>query len=122
MGMFPSTGLITAALNLIKNDTPFLALYINNPGPDNTGDELTGGSYARQSITFGSISAGSMDNDNTLTFSGLPESTCTHFGIFDAVSGGNLLAYGPLETPIVSETNDSALFDPNSIVVNLTGS
>lgn len=122
MSMFPSTALQEDALELIKNDTPFLALYTNNPGPTNTGTELTGGSYARQSITFGSIVSGQMKNSNTITFSALPASVATHYGIFDAVSGGNLLAYGQLTTPIVSEAGDSAIFDTDSIVANFQGS
>lgn len=122
MSMFPSTALQEDALELIKNDTPYLALYTNNPGPTNTGTELTGGSYARQSITFGSIVSGQMKNTNTLTFSSLPASVATHYGIFDAVSGGNLLAYGELTTPIVSEAGDNAIFDTDSIVANFQGS
>lgn len=122
MSMFPSTALQEDVLELIKNDTPFLALYTNNPGPTNTGTELTGGSYARQSITFGAIVAGSMSNSNTLTFSSLPASVATHYAIFDAVSGGNLLTYGALTTEIVSEAGDSAIFDPGAIVANFQGS
>lgn len=120
--MFPSTALQEDVLELIKNDTPFLALYSNNPGPTNTGTEISGGSYARQSITFGSISGGAMSNTNTLTFSSMPASVATHYAIFDAVSGGNLLVYGELTTPIVSEAGDSAIFDPGAIDANFQGS
>jgi hypothetical protein len=122
MSAFPSTATLEDMLELIKKDTPFLALYTNNPGPTNTGTELVGGSYARQSITFGAIAAGSMSNTNTLTFSNLPSSVSTHWGIFDAVSGGNLLAYGALTTEIVAEAGDNAIFDTGDITLNLTGS
>lgn len=122
MSAFPSTALQEDVLELIKNDTPYLALYTSNPGPTNTGTEVSGGSYARQSITFGAIAAGSMDNTNTITFSSLPTSTIAYYAIFDASTAGNLLAYGLLTTPIVSDAGDSAVFDPDSITLSFSGS
>ncbi len=122
MSAFPSTATLEDMLELIKNDTPYLALYVNNPGPTNTGTEVTGGSYARQSITFGAISAGSMTNTNTLTFSSMPTSAITHYGIFDAATSGNLLAYGQLAGLIPTEAGDTVIFDPGHITLTLTGS
>lgn len=122
MSAFPSTALQEDVLELIKNDTPYLALYTSNPGPTNTGTEVSGGSYARQSITFGAIASGSMDNTNTITFSSLPTSTIAYYAIFDASTAGNLLAYGLLTTPIVSDAGDSAVFDPDSITLSFSGS
>lgn len=122
MSAFPSTALQEDVLELIKNDTPFLALYSSNPGPTNTGVELSGGSYARQSVTFGAITSGAMSNTNTITFSSLPSSVATHWAIFDAVTSGNLLAYGALGSEIVSEAGDNAIFDPGSIDLSFQGS
>lgn len=122
MAVFPSTTFITSVLNLIKNDTPYLALYTSNPGAGDTGTEVTGGSYARQAITFGSITSGSMSNNSTITFSGLPSATITHYGIRNASTAGDLLVYGTLNSPAVIVSGDQLQFSSSSITVNLSGS
>lgn len=61
--------------------------------------EVTGGSYARQSSSFGTQSpTGSISNAGAITY---PQATADWgtviaFGIFDAVSAGNLLYWGIL--------------------------
>ena len=64
-----------------------------------TGAEVTGGSYARQMMTVGTASTKQDSNTNALTWTNLPAGTITAVMIFDAVSGGNLLYYGPLSAP-----------------------
>ena len=48
------------------------------------GTEVTGGSYARQTITFGAASAGSAANTNAITFTGMPAGTVVGFAIYDS--------------------------------------
>ena len=122
MSAFPSTVLTTEFFALITADDPHVALYISNPGPDNTGTEVTGGTYARQSASFGAITAGAITNDTLLTFNGMPTSNATHWGIFNASSGGDLKAFGVLTTPISSESGDNATIDEGQIVLTFTGS
>ena len=122
MGVFPTTSLITSTLNLIKTDTPYLALYTATPTISGGGTEVTGGSYARQAITFGSITAGSMSNSSTITFSGLPAATITHYGILNASTGGTLKVFGALNSTAVVVVGDQMQFSTSSIVINLTGS
>lgn len=122
MAVFPSTAFITTVLNLIKNDTPYLALYTSNPGAGDTGTEVTGGSYARQAITFGSITSGSMSNSSTITFSGLPSATITHYGIRNASTSGDLKVFGALSSPVTVISGDQVQFLASSITVNLSGS
>lgn len=121
MPMLPSNVLISEALGLVKNDTPYLALYTSNPTAADTGTEVTGGSYARKSITFGSISGGSMSNTNAINFAAMPTANITHFGIRDASTAGDLKLFGPISA-ISTLSGDEINIAVGAITVNLTGS
>jgi hypothetical protein len=80
--------------------TVYVALYTSDPTDADTGVEVTGGAYARQSVTFGVPANGVALNTNNVTF---PQSTAgwgtvTHIGYRDALTGGNLLYFAPLST------------------------
>lgn len=122
MSVLPTTSLITSTLNLIKNDTPYLALYTSSPNAGGGGTEVSGGSYARQAITFGSITSGSMTNSSAITFSGIPNATITHYGILNASTSGTLKVYGALNSTAVVISGDQVQFPTSSITINLTGS
>lgn len=122
MPVLPTTSLITSTLNLIKNDTPYLALYTATPTISGGGTEVTGGSYARQAITFGTITAGAMSNTTALTFSGLPNATVTHYGILNASTSGTLKVFGSLNSSAVVISGDQIQFPIGSITINLSGS
>lgn len=122
MPVLPSTQLITDTLNLIKTNTPFLALYTASPNAGGGGTEVSGGSYARQSVTFGAISGGAMSNTSAVTFTGLPAATITHYGILTAVTGGSLKVYGALNTSAAVISGDQVQFPIGSITINLSGS
>lgn len=122
MAMYPSNTLITDTLELIKDDTPYLALYTTNPTSGDTGTEVTGGGYTRQAITFGAISSGSMSNTVAVTFASLPTANVTHFGIRNASTAGDLKTFGPLSSTAAVVTGDQIQFPIGSITVNLSGS
>lgn len=64
--------------------------------PNAAGDsEVTGGSYARQSITFAASSAGNLDSSNTPVIPIPAGTTITHLGIWSALSGGTF--YGSMD-------------------------
>lgn len=77
--------------------TVYVGLFTSSPSEDGSGTEVSGGSYARQSGAF-------TTSGNTATTSAAIEfptataawGTITHIGIYDASSGGNLLAYAAL--------------------------
>ena len=80
--------------------TTFLALYTSDPTDADTGTEVTGGSYARQSITMGAPSNGASTNSASIEF---PQATAdwgivAYVGIRDAVTSGNLLYHTALDT------------------------
>lgn len=80
----------------------YLALYTSDPTVDDTGTEVTGGSYARQLVSWGAESGGVVLSDTDITFNSLPAGTVTHWALRDASSGGNLLYFGPMTVPIVA--------------------
>lgn len=97
--------------------TVYAALYTSDPGEGNTGTEVTGGSYARQSVSFAAASGGTISSNSTETFSTLPVATITHIGICDASSGGNLLYYAELDSPITTVSGSDIVFASGDITV-----
>lgn len=76
----------------------YLSLHTASPGTTGA-SEVTGGSYARQAITFGTPSAGSQvsaGTDASQSFAGMPAegSGTPYFGVWTASSGGTYLAGG----------------------------
>lgn len=120
MSAFPSTAFANTVLDLIRTDTPHVALYTSNPGPTNTGAEVTGGSYARQAVTLSTASGAATTNTNELVFTGLPGGTITHWAIFDADTGGSFLSYGALTTNAVTETGDDFIIPIGDIDLSMT--
>lgn len=59
-----------------------------------TGTEVSGGSYARQSVAFGAPTDGVGSNSALITYPTASANwgTITHAGLFDAVSAGNALS------------------------------
>lgn len=77
----------------------YLALYTAAPGETGGGTEIStsGTGYARQSTTL-TVSGNLATNGSAIEYPVATTSwgTITHVGVFDAASGGNLLAYGAL--------------------------
>jgi hypothetical protein len=102
MSNYLENALINGTLRATSYTAPttvYLALYTSDPTDADTGTEVSGGSYARQSITFGAPSNGSSTNSAAIEF---PQATAdwgivTHVGIHDASTGGNLLYHTPLD-------------------------
>lgn len=85
--------------------TVYMALFTAAPSDAGGGTEVSGNNYARTAITFGAAASGAISNSADCTFPTPSGSwgACTHFGIFDASSAGNLLYWGALaqtETPL----------------------
>lgn len=108
----------------------FVGLYTTVPVDAGTGGvEVSGGSYARVSITSGpgatgwsgttsvgqtttpsAGNTGTTSNNGVVTFPAPTANwgTITGFGIFDAVSGGNLLIFGTLTANKTVNNGDAA--------------
>lgn len=87
----------------------YLALFTSNPAEDGSGTEVsgTGTAYARQSVSF-TVSGNTASNSAAVEFPTATASygTVTHVGVYDASSGGNLIAYAALTTSKAIDTGD----------------
>lgn len=83
---------ITAPANV------YLALFTAAPNDAGGGTEVSGGSYARQAVTF-DRSGDTATNNGDVTFATATASwgTVTHWGLFDAATSGNLLFHGAFD-------------------------
>jgi hypothetical protein len=101
----------------------YVALYTAAPSDSGGGTEVSTGGYARQSVTFGAASSpgGTTSNTNTVSFtaSGAGYGTVTHIGIFDNVSGGNLLWHGSMTASKTVADGDTLEFSIGNIDLTL---
>ena len=97
--------------------TVYVALFTAAPTDAGGGTEVTGGSYARAAVTnnatnFPAAAAGAKSNGTEIAFAAATASwgTVVAFGVFDALTVGNLLYWG-LVTPNKAVGNgDTAKF------------
>jgi hypothetical protein len=96
----------------------YASLYTNNPGEANTGTEVTGGSYARQIVTFTAPTDGVGNNTTAVVFPTATAAwgTVTHYALHDAPSGGNMLSYAPLASSQVVNSGQVVVFTIGSII------
>lgn len=101
--------------------TVYVALYTTDPTDADTGSEVSGGSYARQAVTFGAPSNGVATNSGAVTFPTATGSwgTLTHVGIRDASSAGNLLYYAPLTVSKTISSGDIFTIGSGNLSVTL---
>lgn len=99
--------------------TVYLGLFTAAPGETGGGTEVSGGSYARQAVTFGPYAAGSVKNSADITFPTATADwgTITHVAIFDAATGGNMLLYGALTTSKTVQSGDTFKILTNNLTI-----
>ena len=86
--------------------------------------EVTGGSYARQSLSgkFGTAAAsGSISNDANIQFPTATDDygTVTHIVVMDALTGGNALIVQALTSSKTVENGDTFVVNTGNLTVNL---
>lgn len=116
-----------AVLNTVLRGVAFptltnvwVSLHTADPTDAGTGTEVTGGAYARVSVTRATGSwaapadnAGAQQTSNSAAIT-FPTPTAnwpgpiTHFGLFDAATAGNLLYAGALGTARTVNNGDTA--------------
>ncbi len=101
--------------------TVFLALYTTDPTDADSGTEVTGGSYARQSVAFGAATDGATDNSADVTFPTATANwgTVTHVALRDAVTAGNMLFHSPLTASKVVNNGDTFKVNAGDLDVSL---
>jgi hypothetical protein len=111
MSNYLENALINGTLRATSYTAPttiYLALYTTDPTDADTGTEVSGTSYARQTITMGAPSNGVSTNSAAIEFpaAGGSWGTVTHIGIRDALTTGNLLYHTPLDASKTIATGD----------------
>jgi len=101
--------------------TVYVGLYTSNPGDDNSGTEVSGGSYVRQILNVTTATAGIVTSSADVTF---PQATAqwgtiSHIGLLDALSSGNLLMHTPLTTSRAVEVGDVLKIATGSLTASL---
>lgn len=96
-----------------------LALYTADPGEAGTSNEVTGGSYARQTVTFNAASAGSIAVAADVSFTGMPAVTVTHWGCWDSAATPVFLGGGTLTASKVVGAGDTFVFTASGSSISL---
>ena len=124
MSNYLEQALINATLRNTTYTSPatvYVGLYTSDPSEGNTGTEVSGTSYARQSVTFGAPSNGVSTNSAAVEFpqAGGSWGTVSHIGILDASTSGNLLYYTALDASKTIDTGDVFRIAIGSLSVTL---
>jgi len=100
--------------------TLYCALFTTDPGEAGTGTEVSGGSYARQTIAF-TVTGAQGVNTSAVEFPTATASwgTITYGAVYDAVSGGNLLASGALSASKTIASGDVLRIPAGSFTIDL---
>ena len=117
--------LINATLRNTSYTSPatvYMALYTTDPTDADTGTEISGNGYARQSVTFGAPSNGASTNSAAVEFPQATGSwgTIAYIGLRDASSGGNLLYHSPLDASKTISTGDVFRISAGNLSVTLS--
>lgn len=114
--------------SFVKPTILAVGLFTSSPTDGNTATEISGNAYARAVLnpsdanwSAPSSGNGSTSNSGVLTFP-TPSGnwgTVTHFGIYDATSGGNLLFWGPLIDDRTITSGDSVTFSIGQLGITL---
>ena len=104
--------------------TVYLALFTAAPTDAGGGTEVAGNAYARAAITsnstnFPAAASGVKSNGTPIVFAEATGAwgTVTHWALFDALSGGNMLNWGVLNTPKTVASGDQPQVNTGGIVI-----
>ena len=124
MSNYLENALINVTLRATSYTAPttvYVALYTSDPTDADTGTEVSGGSYARTSVTFAAPSNGVSTNSADVTFPTCTVAwgTVTHIGIRDALTAGNLLYHTPLDVSKTISAGDIFKITTGNLSVTL---
>ena len=83
--------------------------------------EVSGGSYARQAVTFAAASSGTSATNATVTFPAATANwgTITHVAVMDASTSGNVLFWGAVTTSKTIENGDTFQVSSGNLTISL---
>ena len=113
-------------LNKPWRETPpvYLSLHVGEPERGNEiGDLIYPGNrqwYSRRPTTLSTPRVGACFNERLATWEPDTGWWITHFGVYDAKTGGNLLFHAPLGRVIQTRAGDSFEFQPGAVKMQVT--
>jgi hypothetical protein len=125
MSNYLENALVNATLRNTSYTSPttvYVALYTTDPTDADTGTEVSGNGYTRQSVTFSAPSNGATSNSSAVEFPQATGSwgTVAYIGLRDASSSGNLLYHTALDASKTIATGDVFRIAIGSLAVTLT--
>ena len=101
--------------------TVYVALYTDDPTDGDSGTEVVGNNYARQSAAFSAPANGATSNSSDITFPTASASwgTITHIGLHDALTTGNLLFHSALTASKAVGEDDTFKINSGDLDVDL---
>jgi hypothetical protein len=124
MSNYLENAVINAVLRNTSYTSPttvYVGLFTTDPTDAGSGNEVSGGSYARVAVTFGAPSNGVSTNSAAVEFAQATGNwgTVAFIGLHDALTTGNLLFHTALDTSKTIETGDIFKIAIGSLSVTL---
>lgn len=111
-----------ALLDSLLSGTHYIGLYTTAPTGTTAGVEVSGGSYARQAITFASATSGSKASNVAATFPAASAAwgTVTAWCVSDAASAGNQKTFRTLASSITVNSGDQVIIPSGNVIHTLS--
>lgn len=101
--------------------TPMKVALVTAAGSDTAaGTEVTGGSYARQTLTVGAASAGATSNSADIVFTGMPACTVVGVEVWDTAGTPVRFWYGALTASRTVAAGDELRLTAASLALSLS--
>lgn len=116
--------LLNASLNGTAYTAPTtpmkLALATTASTASAAGTEVTGGSYARQTVAFTTSAGSGVSNSGAVTYTNMPAATTTHVDIYDSNGTPRRAWFGALTASKTTAAGDTLSFAVGAITVTLS--
>lgn len=103
--------------------TIYVSLHTGDPG-DTGANEVTGGTYGRQSCAFDAAASNHTQNTSVINFTLMPAITnpnyVTHFGLWSAASGGTFRGGGAMTANKETNAGDTYQVAAGDLDITLT--
>lgn len=127
-----ASGLVAAEadrfLNASLNGTAYtlpttpmkLSVHSSASSASSAGTEASGGSYARQTIAFGTSAGSGVANTGAVTYTNMPAGTWTNVNIYDNNGTPRRAWWGDLTASKTTASGDTLSFAIGAVTVTLT--
>ena len=109
---------VTGKATFTKPANTYLGLLEDDPTVAGLQDsEVSGGSYARQQVTWGSAADGLIKSDALIEFEDMPSALVKYWAVFDASTAGNILYYFPIAIPLQVAVAQDLTIDADNLIL-----